>query len=130
MTAGEGALVRTVVEGGAELAVRGLATRAATRVVETLGATGRAVRAGVSTARDYLNPTLAYEQGATELHIANGYGFRSVYIPRLQSFRLFGDHPVRSTLEFWERLPAEAQDSIPEVVKEVVKPYARFIGLG
>jgi len=129
MTAGDGMVLRTVAEGGAELAMRGLATRAATRVVETLGAAGRAARAGLATARDAVNPVIGTEEVAapTIRYVGDGVNGQRIVIPTLRPVRLFGNTPIRSTLEagrsaleFFDRLPIQAQDQATIPIEDII----------
>jgi hypothetical protein len=127
-TLGEGTLARMAIEGGARLAMRGLAVRAATRALESLGAAGRTLRYATALTRDSLNPIIRLEQvGQKALYTGNSFSGRALEFPLVQPVRLFGDHPimdgiegVNKGLEWFDRAPIQFQDQAPILIEKIM----------
>jgi hypothetical protein len=115
-TMGDGTLLRMAVEGGASLALRDLATQAATRAAESWGAVGRGIWYGYKTAGRvlddtvgrYVNPELTYGWEAKTVY-SNGHPVFTYPSPlTMRPFEGMGE-----TLKTaYESLPAEGEETL------------------
>jgi len=131
VTLGDGAIARMAIEGGAELAVRGAAVRAATSTAGVLSKFGRTLRAEVAVQREALNPVIGSK---TFIKVP---GFRDSFDG--EPLRLWGDHPVlgpaRSAKEgatkageFFDRLPLSFQDTVVDFLEHALHTIRHAIG--